>query len=191
MSRLTRTIGAVVAGGVIGTLGWHVALAADPQVDTLVVCQRPGADLRSPAANGTCPSGYTKTEITETPPSPVRGYHARGVRSGSDLAQNTEVVDLDLPNGTYSILATGSFYDPAGGTVQCVLAHGGDEPAQVHLETSSDSWSSDEGAMSAVVEVTGNGPVQVYCYPPEGPDWLWSSHDWQITATQLDQLTTQ
>jgi hypothetical protein len=44
-------------------LTWQIATAAPPS-PPLSVCVRTGADVRTPAANGSCPSGYTKMAVS-------------------------------------------------------------------------------------------------------------------------------
>jgi hypothetical protein len=65
-----RKVALVLAGLLIGgAISWQVAIAQDGTPLT-TLCTRTGADVRTPASNGSCPSGYTKVVIP-APTEPV------------------------------------------------------------------------------------------------------------------------
>jgi hypothetical protein len=63
---LRRFIGTALALGLVAAITWQVSEAQTAD-DPVVVCTRPGADVRSPDTQGRCASGYTKKTIDSGP----------------------------------------------------------------------------------------------------------------------------
>jgi hypothetical protein len=204
MRKLALVLVGVLVGGAVGALGLHVGLAAEPQADTLVVCQRPGADLRSPASNGTCPSGYTKTEITETPPAPtttttappttvpptrVTAFHrlSRDAIGGTLMSGDGVVTSLTLQAGAYELTASGSLSIGASSAVCKLQLGSGFELDDTYLHTES-GGGPDHRTLHGVFEDDVQFDVVVWCGVLTGPGAADALHTWQLTATRIDDV---
>jgi hypothetical protein len=182
-----RKLALVLLGVLVGALGLQVGLAAEPQADTLTVCQRPGADLRSPATNGTCPSGYTKTEITETSPDEDLTYFAYDFVFGASLTENDGIVtSLTLPAGSYTVMASGRM-SSSEGAVDCRLADAYETLDYARLLSLPGAEIPHE-TLSGSITRTQPGAVSVICAGLTGSGAPTSLHDWRINATQVDRI---
>jgi hypothetical protein len=59
-----RKVSLVVAAVLVLGITWQVADAQSGN-EPVALCVRPGTDVRTPSSNGSCPSGYTKVEVSQ------------------------------------------------------------------------------------------------------------------------------
>jgi hypothetical protein len=64
---MRRFLGTALALGLVAALTWQVGLAQTNVGEGVVLCTRASADVRTPSANGSCPSGYVKTTVARGP----------------------------------------------------------------------------------------------------------------------------
>jgi hypothetical protein len=135
MRKAALLLAGMLIGGAVGVTGWQIADAGP--IDTITVCTRPGTDVRTPATNGTCPSGYTKTEISdgEDGQDGLPGADAENpawVSSGffqdytdDPLDSQAVIPAFDLPPGSYTAVAHGNFEAGVGSAeLTCFLTKG-------------------------------------------------------------------
>jgi hypothetical protein len=183
----------LVVGTLIGALGWQMGFAAEPPLDTLVVCERAGADLRSPATNGTCPSGYRRTEISETLSTTNPAYTDSGTAFFSDLSEDTDVTVLavPVPAGDYVISAVGEFAsndaNPQAMSCQIVAGSLSVDTGILSLpdgdvEDNRDRWNTTR-AESFDVPTT----IEVRCRKDGGAGTAGGAV-WELTAERVDEI---
>lgn len=196
MRKVSVLLVGLLVGAIVGAVGWQVGFAVEPQVDTLVVCERTGVDLRSPAANGTCPSGYTKKEITETLPNPVTVWTASGTANGLPIGSSSPVTiaSISLAPGTYSVVATGNF-SPNGGTdasITCDLDGFNGQLDRVNISRPADEKNLGDGttpaAMSGVNTLSVADTISVRCFDAVGGDQDVRAVFWHLAVTRVDSL---
>jgi hypothetical protein len=194
MRKVSVLLVGLVVGAVVGAVGWQVGFAVEPPVDTLVVCERPGTDLRSPAANGTCPSGYTKKEITETTPDsdPIFQASSPAPVGAATLLTNTLVASLNVPEGAYLITASGTITDTEvnldGAQTTCDLRLGPTSLDTIHVRAGNTGFLVSEWTMTGAAELSSAGTLTVHCSPVSNDANSSSTYAWTITAVQGDSL---
>ena len=183
---MRRVLMALVAGAAVGAFGWQVGFAAEPALDTLAVCERPGSDVRSPSSTGACPSGYRKTEITETGPRTTNpAYAKQGSAPIGPGADDVPVVSMTLPPGAYVITATGLYgsFSPVPTMILCVLA-GPDRLAHTFGHAPGSGPASSSMTVAHELEVVTTLLLQ--CSLPSGDGR--GMAEWELTAVRVDGI---
>ena len=175
----------MLIGGVVGAVGWQVAFAVPAPLDTLVVCERAGSDLRSPATNGSCPSGYTKKEITETAPSETTVWNLSEQIIGP-LGGTSELAGIDVPAGTYAAVATGYILATGPTSMVCRLSDNEDNQFGPFVDLRRGDGATAHGALSGVVTVPAATIIFVACDAPTPLPV--EAVEWDLTLTPVDTL---
>jgi hypothetical protein len=188
MRKVALVLAGVVIGGAVGVAGWQVAFAAP--VDTITVCTRPGTDVRSPSTNGTCPSGYTKTEIGDGAQNPVYDSSGFQIDYLTKEVRVDAVPPLQLPVGDYTVVANGRFSAGEGTAIlRCwvVLESGQEVAFGIGQHTEPDVGENITLANSFTQEVAGT--ARLVCEVVEATDVTDVESAFDLVITRVSSIT--